>query len=120
MTVTDQEIVAHLFAPLDGPSADRADTLIREIWTRCREQLGMTALVPRIGLDTRLPAEIAKDRRGRSALVAACTDQEQLYQAILRREHDVLNLSILLKEPERLWSASTNNCTQPWATTSPR
>jgi glycosyltransferase involved in cell wall biosynthesis len=97
VAVTRQELVAHLFAPLDGPLAGRADALVREMWSRCRTELGTTEVVDATTLPTTIPATIPVGRLGGSQVIAALEDPPRHAQAVLRREHDVLCLSILVK-----------------------
>lgn len=97
--VVDQEFIVHLFAPLDGPQSAQAYEQVRQIWTACRDQLGMAgrdiAGLPSAALPT--PAAI-----GRSASDGVLAFQEGsagIRQAVLRRSHDVLNLSVVLAQP---------------------
>jgi hypothetical protein len=39
--VVDQELVIHLFFPLEGPRAEAAYRQVRRLWSACRSQLGM-------------------------------------------------------------------------------
>ncbi|GAA3934315.1 CATRA conflict system CASPASE/TPR repeat-associated protein [Actinoplanes auranticolor] len=97
--VADQELVVHLFAPVDGPHATGAYAQLRQTWQHCRELLGMTAPLRRPGPPRDLPgtlAEVPRDPGGRDLLVAAQRHPGQLHQAILRRFHAVLNLSVIL------------------------
>jgi len=95
--LVDQELVIHLFAPLDGPNAVRAYSEISEIWHRCYEWLGMTEPVPNTGLRRMLPAQIAELPPNQA--VAALEDPAADYQMIARREHDVFNVSLVFASP---------------------
>lgn len=53
--IVDQEFVAHLFAFEDGPRADRAYRQSRGLWAACRDRLGMSVPVTRLGVTDRLP-----------------------------------------------------------------
>lgn len=79
--LAEQEFVAHLFAPIEGPQADAAAAQIRAIWRGCRNELGMTRPIP--GIDD------------------AREDPSARRQVVMRREHDVLNLSVALLAPRR-------------------
>ncbi|WP_329179205.1 CATRA conflict system CASPASE/TPR repeat-associated protein [Streptomyces sp. NBC_01477] len=92
----DQQLVAHLYAPTDGPDAEAAFRALTDIWHGCRTAFGMADPVPGTDLPQVLPptpdalpsdgeiAVAAQERRG-----ADC-------QAVLRRHHDVWNLSVVL------------------------
>jgi nucleoside phosphorylase len=90
----EQELVVHLFAPADGPLADRADGQVRLLWSRCRDGLGMTEPIGPTGLSARLPGDLGAQPE--SAAIAAQQSPDADFQAVLRREHDVLQLSLLL------------------------
>jgi len=97
--VVDQELVVHLFAPLEGPHAPQAYAQVKRIWTACREQLGMA------GRDTaglpggRLPEFRAAGPSAADGILAFQEGHRGARQAVLRRVHDVLNLSVALAQP---------------------
>jgi hypothetical protein len=96
--VVDQEFVVHLFAPLDGPQAPQAYAQVQRIWAACRDQLGLS------GRDIAgLPGATlsAPDAVGRSAAAVLAFQEGQagIRQAVVRRAHDVLNLSVALAQP---------------------
>jgi predicted nucleotide-binding protein len=95
--VVDQEFVVHLFAPLDGPQVPRAYGQVQRIWAACRRQLGMTGQIPGQPGAT-LPSLKAI---GKSAPDSVLATQEQpgVRQAVLRRTHDALNLSLAFAQP---------------------
>lgn len=95
--LADQELVVHVFAPTDGPHAEAAYRQIRSMWDRCRDGLGMVDEVPSTGLPTDLPFDAGTLTPGRPA--AAIQDRAADYQAIVRREHDVVNLSMVFSAP---------------------
>jgi predicted nucleotide-binding protein len=97
--VLDQEFVVHLFAPLDGPDAAAACQQVRKVWTACGEQLGMSQ--PIAGLP--VPALLSEGpvKRSAAGIIAAQESQAGERQAVLRRVHDVLNLSAALTHPVR-------------------
>jgi len=76
------------------------------LWLGCRQLFLMREPVPGIGLPYQLPAtfrELAADERyltGGEAALAAQERPDAACQAILRRHHDVLNLSVVLAGPE--------------------
>ncbi|NUR43580.1 MAG: hypothetical protein HOV73_26200 [Streptomyces sp.] len=95
--LADQELVVHVFAPTDGPHAKSAYRQIRDVWDRCRDGLGMIDEVPDTGLATALPLDAGTLAPGRAA--AAIQDRAADYQAVVRREHDVVNLSMVFAAP---------------------
>ena len=52
--LVEQEFVAHLFAPLDGPDTAAALEQVRDLWDACRSELGMTQ--PIVGAGLTIPA----------------------------------------------------------------
>ncbi|MFI5958419.1 CATRA conflict system CASPASE/TPR repeat-associated protein [Cryptosporangium sp. NPDC051539] len=93
----EQELVAHLFAPIGGPLAGQAFDQISEIWQRCRSELGMTLSIPGTELSTELPPPDALGAEGDA--LAGLQDRVADYQAIVRHEHEVLNLSLVFATP---------------------
>ncbi|MFB7336956.1 CATRA conflict system CASPASE/TPR repeat-associated protein [Streptomyces adustus] len=93
----DQELVVHVFAPADGPHAERAHRQIHGIWDRSRDGLGMVERIPETGLSAFLPPEVGALPSGRP--VAAVENGTGDRQAIVRREHDVVNLSLVFGTP---------------------
>ncbi|HEY0636115.1 MAG TPA: CATRA conflict system CASPASE/TPR repeat-associated protein [Pseudonocardiaceae bacterium] len=90
--ITEQELVVHLFAATDGPAADLTRRQIMRIWQRCRDR-GMDVPTGLPGVPNEPPDELP----ARSAVIAACRSRDGGLQAVVRKEHDVLNLSILLR-----------------------
>ncbi len=99
----DQQIVIHLFAPAEGPRADVAYAALRELWLGCRQFFLMREPIPGIGLPSQLPAAHGElpgaAATGEEAALAAQERSGADCQAILRRHHDVLNLSVVLARP---------------------
>ncbi|TQS43154.1 CATRA conflict system CASPASE/TPR repeat-associated protein [Cryptosporangium phraense] len=91
----EQELVAHLYAPLDGPHADTAYQQISAIWKRCRSELNMTLSIPGTDLPTDLPEKFTRE----GSALAGLQDRVADYQAIVRHEHEVLNLSLVFATP---------------------
>ncbi|MFG1614690.1 CATRA conflict system CASPASE/TPR repeat-associated protein [Nonomuraea wenchangensis] len=118
MTVLDQQLVVHLYAPADGPGAAAAYRDLRQVWLGCR-LLGMRDPVPGLGLPHMLPETLTDLPAGPSAglpagtsagppagvlvgaeaPLAAAEARGADRQVILRRHHDVLNLSVALAGP---------------------
>lgn len=99
-TVLDQQFIAHLYAPTDGPDAEAAARAVREIWRRCRLDLGMTEPVPGLALPQFPSADLRPPSGVRDGVVALQEMPGADCQAVLRRHHDVLNLSVALAPPE--------------------
>jgi predicted nucleotide-binding protein len=97
--VIDQEFIVHLFAPLDGPQAPLARTQVQRIWAACRDQLGMSGhgIAGLPGPD--LPTAEAIGRSATDSVLAFLQDPAGVRQAVLRRSHDVLNLSVAMAQP---------------------
>jgi len=94
--VVDQEHVIHAFFPLDGPHVAAGYQQVRKLWTAC-QQLGMTESIPGIAAPALLPYSRVGPRDG--VVGAAQKGPDGSRQAVLRREHDVLNLSVALAQP---------------------
>ncbi|MFE1318044.1 CATRA conflict system CASPASE/TPR repeat-associated protein [Kitasatospora phosalacinea] len=103
----DQQLVVHLYAPTDGPDAEAARRGLADIWRGCRTAFGMTDPVPGTGLPHLLPADLfaaeplpappqAPLRVREEFAVAAQERAGTDCQAVLRRHHDVWNLSVAL------------------------
>jgi predicted nucleotide-binding protein len=95
--IADQELVVHCFAPLDGPQAAAAYQQIRQVWLACRERLDMTEPIGGLPVPTMLPEDPGGP--GADGLIAAQQNPGGDRQGVLRRVHDVLNLSVGLAQP---------------------
>jgi len=102
----DQQLVVHLFAPASGPEADAAYRGLRDLWLGCRQLFLMREAIPGTGLPHQLPdtrPELTSSPQYLAEEETALAAQERPdadCQAILRRHHDVLNLSVVLAGPE--------------------
>jgi predicted nucleotide-binding protein len=95
--VIDQEFIVHLFAPLDGPLAEAAYRQVQQIWTACSGRLGIDQ--PVAGLPgTILPARKDIGLTAADGVLAIKQNQLAVRQAVLRRAHDVLNVSVALAQ----------------------
>jgi predicted nucleotide-binding protein len=94
--VIDQELVIHVFSPLDGPQAETAHQQLRRLWSACRGQLGMTEPIPGI-VAPALPPEADAALRP-DGVAAAQQSPDATRQAVLRRVDDVMNLSVALAQ----------------------
>jgi predicted nucleotide-binding protein len=95
--VIDQELVIHVFSPLEGPQAETAHQQLRRLWSACRGQLGMTEPIPGI-VAPALPPETDAALRP-DGVAAAQQSPDATRQAVLRRVDDVMNLSVALAQP---------------------
>ncbi|MFI0773659.1 CATRA conflict system CASPASE/TPR repeat-associated protein [Streptomyces sp. NPDC021212] len=94
MTLTDQSLVVHLFVATTGPRRSASYRRLREVWAACGSHLGMTHSVAATGLPDTLPEELGE--LPATGAVAARRDRAGLAQAVLRRHHDLLCLSVAL------------------------
>lgn len=97
--VVDQEFIVHLFAPLDGPRAAEAYAQVRRVWTACRDQLGMSGRDIAGLPSAALPDLGAIRTSAKDSILAFQEGQAGVRQAVLRRSHDVLNMSVALAQP---------------------
>ncbi len=95
--VIDQEFVVHLFAPLDGPQAQGGYRQLRQVWTACGDRLGISQ--PIAGLPYTMPSPEELGPRAADSVLAIKESPTAVRQAVLRRAHDVLNLSVVLAQP---------------------
>ncbi|MEU6021933.1 CATRA conflict system CASPASE/TPR repeat-associated protein [Micromonospora sp. NPDC047134] len=93
--IVEQEFVAHLFAPLTGPDAELARHQVALLWQACRTELGMTRTIE----GTSLPAHLPADADLPEGALAGLQDPAVDFQVIARREHDVLNISLVITTP---------------------
>lgn len=122
VTLTDQSLVVHLFAAATGPRRGRSYRRLRELWAACGLSLGMAHPVAATGLPDTLPEELGD--LPASGAVAARRSRDGLLQAVLRRHHDLLCLSVALSpaagqhgswaEWDRRWTQASGTV-QEWA-----
>ncbi|WP_306213482.1 CATRA conflict system CASPASE/TPR repeat-associated protein [Actinoplanes sp. RD1] len=93
----EQEFVVHVFAPMEGPAADAAYRQLEALWQRCGDELTMTEPISGVDLPVELPG--APPAAGPDRTLAGRQDAAINYQAIVRQEHDVLNLSLVFATP---------------------
>ena len=105
--VTEQELTVHVFAHADGPHSDTAWQQVQAIWSRCR-RAGLTEPVAGLGLPADLPVIPPGDTE---FVVAVCQSDDTHRQAVLRVEHDVLVVSLLVARPDRTWAADERELT---------
>jgi hypothetical protein len=89
------ELVVHIFAPATGPNAATAYGYLRQVWSGCRGRLGMTMAVPNTEVGCDLPERISP-LPATEAFAAIHRPGTGVFQAVLRREGDLLILSAVL------------------------
>ncbi len=94
--VHQQAVLGYVFARADGPDAPAGWTHLQALWQACRQQLQMDAAIPGLTSAT-LPGSGA-DGPAQPGLIAACQrpDGRGVWQAFLRRDHDVTCLALLM------------------------
>jgi predicted nucleotide-binding protein len=95
--VIDQELVIHVFSPVEGPHAAVAYQQVSRLWSACRDQLGMTEPIPGVPAAASPPGTLAALTA--DEVVAAQESRDASRQAVLYRVHDVLVLSAALAQP---------------------
>ncbi|MEX5709696.1 CATRA conflict system CASPASE/TPR repeat-associated protein [Parafrankia sp. FMc6] len=96
------ELVVHVFAPTGGPHADDSYRYLLGVWQRCGELFGITAPIHQLRVPAVPPSRLDGDpTRLRAPLAASSRPGGDVYQMLLRREHDVLCLSVILAPPDR-------------------
>src|SRR6185369_10321903 len=95
--VDDQELVVHLFAPIDGSQAEDAYQQIRRLWSACRDLLRTTEAIRGLPALISLPERREELSPGR--IVAAQESPFGDRQTVLRRVGDILNMSVALAQP---------------------
>jgi hypothetical protein len=93
----EEELVVHYFAPMDGHTAQRAYERLRGVWRHCETALGMDQPILATSLPDHLPA--APGELGAGPTLAGRENRASDFQVIARREHDLLNLSLVLANP---------------------
>jgi len=84
----------HVFVVTGGEHRAAALTFVRSLWTQCGARLGMTEPVPGVGVGTEPRDGWAAQAQGLLAVQSAAGPGVR--QAVLRRDHDILCLSVML------------------------
>jgi hypothetical protein len=95
--LVDPELVVHAFAPIEGYRAPQAHLQVRNIWAACRDLLGMDLPIAETGLPTDIPDDWLHGPESRP--LAAIEQLGADCQAILRRDNDTLNFSMVFGQP---------------------
>lgn len=110
-----EALAVHLFVAADGECRAADLAYLRNVWQACGDALGLTRAVP--GIDLAPGHGWDDEASGASGLLAARTRPGAgVHQAVLRREHDVFCLSVMLEpdpadgigwtELDRRWSVA--------------
>jgi len=101
--LVEQHLIVHVYAPAEGPRAADAYQALREIWSRCRRALAMTDPLPGLDVPAHLPRSMADlpafPQPTVPELTVAAQGGPDGGHALLRRHHDVLNLSVAVTVP---------------------
>lgn len=100
IALTGRELAVHLYAPVRGAHAESAYALLREIWGRWRSEVGTTDPIRAFGVPDVLAPSL-RDVTGNRVVAAQEKPGPGVFQAILRREHDVICLSGMIAPPEQ-------------------
>lgn len=102
-TMFGHELVVHLFTATQGPRAADGYAALRAIWADCRERLGMGHPVPGQDLPTTLASTMPPPWSTPEGVLAAQekpdAHTEEVRQAVLRRDHDLWCLSVMVAPP---------------------
>ncbi|MDX8141564.1 CATRA conflict system CASPASE/TPR repeat-associated protein [Lentzea sp. BCCO 10_0061] len=101
--LTSPNVIAHVFTFAEGPLAEAGSELVWDVWNRSRDLLHTTAPIGSLGLPTEPPAAGFRSGHTRSTPLAGAESTGGSAQLVLRAEHDVLALSVLLKHPDQTW-----------------
>ncbi|WP_239341582.1 CATRA conflict system CASPASE/TPR repeat-associated protein [Frankia sp. CiP3] len=94
------ELAVHVFAPTGGPHAEDLYVYLRHLWQGCRDQFGMKSSIITLGVPPNPPQQHQPDAtRVQAGLAAQRHTGSGVFQSLLRREHDVLCLSVMLAPP---------------------
>ncbi|GAA1275749.1 hypothetical protein GCM10009677_31540 [Sphaerisporangium rubeum] len=100
LSEVNHQFVTHLYAPGSGPDAGPAYRALRDIWSGCRQVFQMVDPVPGLRLRHLLPDSYDDlppvTWSGPEAALAVQEQTGARCQAVLRRHHNILNLSVAL------------------------
>lgn len=102
--VKEAHHVLHVFVHTGGIDPEHGYAAVRRIWTGARDTFQLDQAVPELGVPDSLPGAVAQlppfpDPTRPAVLVAARTNPERTGQALVRRHHDTLNLSVVVPAP---------------------
>ncbi|MFL6117866.1 MAG: CATRA conflict system CASPASE/TPR repeat-associated protein [Catenulispora sp.] len=104
--ITAPELVVHLFCALDGPIAEDGYEQLRQLWSACARTFGPVTPMAGGAVLPLLPDSVTTVPS--TPVLAAQRGAVSGFQAILRRENELLNLSVGLSPPAdgraRSWS----------------
>jgi nucleoside phosphorylase len=93
--ISNEELLVHVFVGLDEITGTRPYEQLITLWQRCRPSMGHK--IAGTSLPIELPASAAELPGGTvsEAVIAGQQSADGGCQAVLRRRHDILNLSVL-------------------------
>ncbi|RLK59613.1 CATRA conflict system CASPASE/TPR repeat-associated protein [Actinokineospora cianjurensis] len=106
--VTAEELVVHAFVVADTVTGDQPYHLLRRMWHALSPLMGHPVSGTGIAVD---PPEDLPDESVEEVVLAVAQNVDGTAQAVLRRRHDVVNLSVLFtgscgwREHERRWES---------------
>jgi hypothetical protein len=110
--LASKALAVHVFLRATGSAGEAAYPHVRALWSACQDALGMCDAVTSFGLPVALPEEWT-DALG-SGLLAACKGPGSgIEQAVMRREHDVFCLGVVLA-PEPVAGVTWRQLDQRW------
>jgi Effector-associated domain 1 len=100
------ELVGYLFAPALGPQAPRAYEYLLSVWERCALVLSIDREIAGIGVGAHLPTSVGEDVPP-GIIAARERAGDGVFQAIARRDHDLVSVAVMLSPPagQGSWSA---------------
>ncbi len=95
-TLQAEALVVHLFVAADGEHRVADHRYLLTMWQACGATLGMREAIPGLAKDPRQNQGIVTDQQG--VLAGRSRPGPGMHQAVLRREHDTLCLTVM-REP---------------------
>ncbi|OAA27406.1 hypothetical protein UG55_100857 [Frankia sp. EI5c] len=90
----------HVFVPTGGEQAGRLYDHLQDVWARCADRLGMHFPIDVLGVPATPPRRHQPETtRIQEPIAAQRRIGDGVFQCLLRREHDVLCLSVMLAPP---------------------
>jgi hypothetical protein len=103
----------HVFFPAAGPHGEAACAQLQAMWSAFNDVLGMCEAVTTLGLPHELPKTLTDDP-GPGPLAACQGPGPGVEQALIRREHDVFCLTVMLA-PEPAGGVGWKQLDEQWA-----
>ncbi|WP_226931303.1 CATRA conflict system CASPASE/TPR repeat-associated protein [Parafrankia sp. CH37] len=110
------ELVVHVFGPTRGPHSAAVYDYLTRIWRACADELGMRHPIEALGVPRLPPPRHELDvTEVRAPVAAQRRVGDGVFQSLLRREHDVLCLSVMLAPPPTDPTGSWADLSGRWA-----